>query len=63
MRFPWQDRADEERRLRKVAEARLAKAESNWPVVREHANALREQRELNGWTGVADALFANRRKG
>lgn len=61
MKFSWQHRADTERDLRVVAEQRLQNAESNWPMVREHADALRRERELNGWTGIVAALFAEQK--
>lgn len=61
MRFPWQRRADEEKVHRDDAEQRLADAEADWPRVYMHAASLRNERQLNGWTGIVDALFANRR--
>jgi hypothetical protein len=61
MRFPWQHRAEKEHDLRLVAEQRLATARSNWPLVREHADSLRRERELNGWTGIVAALFEQKR--
>lgn len=63
LRFIWQRRADEEQRLRITAEKRLATARSNWPVIQEHANELRRQRELNGWTGIVASLFADSGRG
>jgi len=63
MRLPWHRRADEEKRLRVEAENRHKRAELNWPVVHAASGQLRAQRDLNGWTGIADTLFASRREG
>lgn len=60
MRFPWQRRADEERDHRMAAEERLAAARADWAVVHAHADELRHEKYLNGWTGIVDALFADR---
>ena len=57
MRFPWQVRADEERRHRIAAANRLAAVEADWAKVRHHAGVLSHERELNGWTGIAATLF------
>lgn len=61
MRLPWQRRADEERERRLAAEQRLAEARADWVTVNTHLAPLRYQKNLNGWTGVIDALFADRR--
>lgn len=61
MRFPWQKRTDEERRRREVDERRLAAVMSDWPDVIAHAERLQYERELNGWTGIAAALFSGQK--
>ena len=61
MRFPWQRRADEERRHRVDAERRLAATRADWTKVRDHTAELRRQKDLNGWTTVVTALFADDR--
>lgn len=57
MRFPWQRRADAEHTHRVAAERRLADAQADWPEVHRHADALRKQKELNGWTETIVTLF------
>lgn len=57
MRFPWQRRADEEQQHRIVAEKRRDDANSDWPVVREHAARLRREKDLNGWTDTIVGIF------
>lgn len=62
MRFPWQQRADDEARHREAAEKRLADAEADWPRVHSAVEELRTHRNLNGWTDIAAALFADTRR-
>jgi hypothetical protein len=63
VRFPWQRRADEERGHRMAAQERLASARADWVTVHAHAADLRREKNLNGWTGIVDALFADRKEG
>lgn len=57
MKLPWQRRADDEKVDRLRAQERSRDAMADWPIVREHAEALRQQRELNGWTATIAAIF------
>lgn len=62
MRFPWQRRADASETSRHAAERRLLSTRQDWPRVIAVNEELQRHRELNGWTGIADQLFANRRE-
>ena len=62
MRFPWQQRADEEAEHARLAEKRLETARADWPRVQSAVEEMRTHRQLNGWTGIVAALFADSRR-
>lgn len=62
IRLPWQRRADQEETHRRAAEQQLAEVRADWVTVHAHAAALRHEKEMNGWTGIVSALFADRRE-
>lgn len=57
MRFPWQRRADRERKKREAAEHRLAGVVGQWPEVHAAVAPLRRERNLNGWTDTIVSIF------
>jgi hypothetical protein len=59
VRFPWQHRADTEHVHRVAAEQRRDDAQADWPEVRRHADALRKEKELNGWTSTILSIFSS----
>lgn len=62
MRFPWHHRAEKAKQERIDAGRRREEVEASWPQVYEARRNLAEQRRLNGWTGVAAALFADQKE-
>lgn len=62
MRFPWQRRADEERRHRVLAEKRRDAAWADWAEVKYAHRELRHQKVMNGWTQITVAIAAGSRE-
>lgn len=60
MRFPW-TRVIEERVKREEEERKLAAAEQDWHRVNTVRRELRAAYGPNGWTGIAEKLFAERK--
>lgn len=63
MRLPWQRRGDVAEMERRRDERRLRAIQADWPDVIAVNEELQYHRELNGWTGIADTLFAYHKKG
>ncbi len=60
MIWPWK-RVKEERARREQDERRLAATEADWSKVHAARAELRAAYGPNGWTGIAEKLFSNRK--
>lgn len=59
-KFPWNRRAEAERKKRLKAQERLREIEAEGDRVRDHRAAVRREVVLNDWTGTAKDMFRGR---
>jgi hypothetical protein len=57
--FPWQKRAQKEKKLRENAETDLAHAQAQWPHIYRAIAPLRRERLANGWTELVADIFGD----